>query len=141
MKNSEFIGTWKLVSYEVRRADGHVTYPWGNSPQGRLIYTGDGYVSVAMMGSDRKAFASTEIKHGTEEEKVAAVDSYISYSGTYEVKGSKVIHHVEISLFPNWVGKEQVRNFAFDGRRLMLSTDPAKGDEKRKTGHLIWERV
>ena len=141
MTDDRFTGTWRLVSYEVRRADGKVTYPWGEHPEGRLMYTGDGRVSVAMMASDRRKFSSREMKQGTQEEKVAAVDSYISYAGIYEVNGNKVIHHVEVSLFPNWVGKGQVRNFQFDGNRLTLSTDPAPGDEKRKTGHLIWERI
>jgi hypothetical protein len=141
MLANPFAGTWKLVSYEVRRADGRVSYPWGEHPEGRLIYTGDGHVSVAMMASDRRKFDAGEMKHGTLEEKAAAIDSYISYSGTYEVGGGKVVHHVEVSLFPNWVCKDQVRNFQFDGDRLMLSTDPAPEDEKRKTGHLIWERI
>jgi len=142
MTRNPFAGTWKLVSYEVSRADGKVTYPWGDSPQGRLMYSEDGYVSVAMMGSDRTRFAARELKLGTPQEKVAAVDSYISYAGRYEVVGgNKVVHRVEVSLFPNWVGKDQVRSFQFDGNRLMLATEPDPSDEKRKTGHLIWERI
>jgi hypothetical protein len=142
MASNPFAGTWKLVSYEVRRADGKVTYPWGDSPQGRLMYSEDDYVSVAMMGSDRTRFAARELKLGTPQEKVAAVDSYISYAGRYEVVGgNKVVHHVEVSLFPNWVGRDQVRSFKFDGNRLMLTTEPDPNDEKRKTGHLIWERL
>ena len=142
MTRNPFAGTWKLVSYEVRRADGKVTYPWGDSPQGRLMYSEDGHVSVAMMGSDRTAFAARELKLGTPQEKVAAADSYISYAGRYEVvDGNRVVHHVEVSLFPNWVGKDQVRSFQFDSNRLMLTTEPDPSDEKRKTGHLIWERI
>ena len=106
-----------------------------------MTYTGDGNVSVEMMASNRKSFDAREMKLGTPEEKVAAVDSYISYAGTYEVDGSRVVHHVKVSLFHNWVGKDQVRNFQFAGDRLMLSTDPAPEDEKRKTGHLVWERI
>jgi len=141
MTDDRFTGTWKLMSYEVRRADGMVTYPWGEHPEGRLTYAEDGQVSVAMMASSRRKFDAREMKYGTPEEKVAAVDSYISYAGTYEVNGNKVIHHVDVSLFPNWIGKDQVRNFQFDGKLLMLSTDPAPGDEKQKTGHLIWGKI
>ena len=141
MADDRFTGTWKLMSYEVRSVGGRVICPWGEHPEGRLTYTDDGHVSVAMMASGRRRFDAREMKHGTPEEKVAAVDSYISYAGTYEVDGNKVIHHVEVSLFPNWVGEDQVRNFQFDDELLMLSTDPAPGDEKQKTGHLIWEKI
>ena len=141
MDSDSFVGTWKLVSYEVRSADGKVIYPWGKKPEGRLMYASDGHVSVARMAPDRPKFEARELKFGTPEEKVAAVDKYISYAGRYEVQGDKVVHHVEVCLFPNWVGKDQKRNFRFDGNRLYLSTDPDPRDEKHKTGYLIWERV
>jgi hypothetical protein len=141
MVNDSFVGTWKLISYEVRSADGKVIYPWGEKPEGRLMYADDGHVSVAMMAPGRPKFEARELKLGTAEEKVAAVDKYISYAGRYEVQGDKVVHHVEVCLFPNWVGKDQKRNFRFEGRRLYLSTDPDPRDEKQKTGYLIWERV
>lgn len=141
MTAKPFIGVWRLVSYEVRRSDGTATYPWGQHPQGRLIYTADGHVSVAMMAEGRSRFDARELKLGSVEEKAAAADSYISYTGRYEVRGNKVVHHVEVSLFPNWVGADQQRNYSFDGERLMLSTDPHPGDAKGKTGHLVWERM
>ena len=141
MTRNLFIGTWKLISYEVRRPDGRVTYPWGQDLIGRLIYTEDGHVSVAMTRADRSRLAAKNFKDGSLEEKAAAADYYISYSGRYETQGSKVTHHVEVSLFPNWMGKEQIRNFEFDGNRLFLSTDPDPNDDKQRTGHLIWERM
>ncbi len=141
MASDSFVGTWKLISYEVRAADGKVTYPWGDKPEGRLMYSEDGHVSVAMMAPDRPLFEARELKLGTAEEKVAAVDKYISYAGRYEVQGDKVVHHVEVCLFPNWVGKDQKRNFQFEGNRLYLNTDPDPRDEKQKMGYLIWERV
>jgi len=141
MVDDSFVGTWKLLSYEVRSTDGKVIYPWGERPEGRLMYAADGHVSVAMMAPDRPKFEARELKLGTAEEKVAAVDRYISYAGRWEVQGDKVVHHVEVCLFPNWVGRDQKRNFKFEGDRLYLSTDPDPRDEKQKTGFLIWERV
>lgn len=141
MAENLFVGTWKLISYEVRAADEKVTHPWGEHPEGRLMYSGDGHVSVAMMAPDRPRFESRELKFGTPEEKIAAVDRYISYAGRYEIQGNKVVHHVEVCLFPNWVGRDQKRNFKFEGNRLYLSTDPDPRDGKRKTGYLIWERL
>ena len=141
MARNPFSGTWRLLSYEVRSTAGETRYPWGQDPVGFLIYSDDGYVSVAMMGANRPRFEAKDIKKGTDEEKIAAVDTYISYCGRYEVQGDTVIHHVEVCLFPNWVGNDQKRTFKFDGDRLLLSTEPIVAGEMQLTGHLIWERV
>ena len=140
MTHDPFIGTWRLLSYEIRRADGEIKYPWGQDPVGLLIYSGDGYMSVAMMSVGRNRFTDKDVKKGTKEEKATAVDTYVSYSGRYEVQGDMVIHHVEVCLFPNWVGNEQKRTFQFDGNRLTLST-PLPGGDIQRSAHLVWERV
>jgi hypothetical protein len=105
------------------------------------MYNDDGYVSVAMMSANRPRFGAKDIKKGTTEEKVAAVDTYISYCGRYEVQRDTVTHHVEVCLFPNWVGNDQIRTYEFDGGRLLLSTEPIVAGEKQWTSHLLWERV
>lgn len=140
MKHDPFIGTWRLLSYEIRRADGEIKYPWGQDPVGLLIYSGDGYMSVAMMSANRTRFVDKDVKKGTNEEKAAAVDTYVSYSGRYEINEDTVIHRVDVCLFPNWVGNDQKRTFQFDGNRLTLST-PLPGGDMQRSAHLVWERV
>jgi hypothetical protein len=140
LKN-EFVGTWKLKSYEVRWASGKVTYPFGEKPEGRLTYSENGFVSVNIMATNRRNFEERELKLGTPDEKVAAADTYISYSGRYDLDGDKIKHHVEVCLFPNWVGKDQVRIFDLNGYTLALKTLPDPRDEQGKQGYLIWERV
>ena len=105
MSKKAFVGTWKLKSYEVRWASGKVTYPFGGRPEGRLTYSENGFVSVNIMATNRRSFEARELKLGTPEEKVAAAETYISYSGRYNLDGDKIKHHVEVSLFPNWVVK------------------------------------
>jgi hypothetical protein len=78
---------------------------------------------------------------GTTEEKLKAIETYIHYCGPYEVKGDKVIHHVEVSLFPNWVGTDQMRFFEFSGNRLTLSTPPFERGGIQHSAVMIWERV
>ena len=80
MTHDPFVGTWRLLSYEIRRADGEIKYPWGQEPVGLLIYSGDGYMSVAMMSASRTRFVDKDVKKGSNEEKAAAVDTYVSYS-------------------------------------------------------------
>ena len=106
----DFLGTWKLVSIKTREADGRVFKRGRRS--GYIMYGDDGYMSVALMKEDRPKFASGDIGGGTVEEKVAAVEGYMSYCGWYEVKDDRVVHHIEVSLFPNWVGVKQARAIA-----------------------------
>ena len=72
---------------------------------------------------------------------MAAVEGYVSYCGRYEVNGDKVIHHIEVSLFPNWVGVRQERMYELDGDRLTLSTPLMLVGGRRLSTHLIWERA
>ncbi|WP_218776780.1 lipocalin-like domain-containing protein [Nostoc sp. T09] len=140
MQNN-LVGTWKLLSCETRTANGQVFYPLGDNPSGYIIYTENGYVSVAMMRANRPQFQAGDIAAGTVEEKVAAADSYISYCGTYEIQDNQVIHHVEVSFFPNWVGVNQVRFVKLNGDILNLSTPPMLVNGIEIVGSLIWQRV
>lgn len=53
MAKKPLIGVWRLVSLELRGADGQVQYPYGSDPVGYLIYDEDGYMSVAVMATNR----------------------------------------------------------------------------------------
>jgi len=141
MKHSAFVGTWRLVSLEMRKPDGQVSYLLGRDAVGYIMYTEDGYMSVAMMSGDRPKFTAGDFRRGTTEEKVAAADTYISYCGRYEIRGDKIIHHIAVSFFPNWVGVEQERLFEFSGGRLSLSTPPFLAEGVQQTAHLVWERL
>jgi hypothetical protein len=141
MSTDRFVGAWRLLSLEARTSTGDVSYPYGKDAAGYLLYAGEGYMSVSVMQACRTNFASPDDLQAPAEEKLAAFDTYSSYSGRYEVRGQKVIHHVEISLFPNWTGKEQERYFELSGDRLTLSAPPILigGVEQKLVA--IWQRL
>src|SRR5215207_3428430 len=141
MASNPFIGTWRLVSFEHRTLDGQIICPQGDNPLGYLIYNEQGYMSVAFMSAHRVGFASGDIRGGSAEEKVAAFDSYISLCGKYEIEGQKVYHHIEVSLFPDWIGVTQERFFEFTENRLSLSAAPFLLNGRQRTVHVIWERA
>jgi len=140
LMSEKFIGTWKLISFEMR-SDDQVTYPLGKDPVGYLIYSSEGYMSAALMASNRRRFSSMDLMKATTEELVAAAGTYIAYCGKYEVTKDKVTHLVEVSLFPNWVGEKQERFYEFEGDKLTLSTPQMVLGGKQQTGHLVWKRV
>jgi len=59
----------------------------------------------------------------------------------YEVDDDRVVHHIEVSLFPNWVEVKQERMFELNGDRLTLSTPLMLVGGRQLSTHLIWERV
>jgi hypothetical protein len=143
MGTSAFWGTWRLVVFEVRGPEGEVSHPFGTDAAGFLMYGQDGYMAAALMMAKRANFASADILEASPEEKAAAFDSYSSYCGRYEVKGSRVIHHIQCSQLPNWSGTDQERFFEFseDGKRLTLRTPPMLAGGVERTLVAVWERV
>ena len=141
MPADRFVGAWRLLSLEARSSTGDVSYPYGQDAAGYLLYSGEGYMSVSVMQARRTNFASPDALQAPAEEKRAAFDTYSSYSGRYEVRGQKVIHYVEISLFPNWSGKEQERFFAFSGDRLTLTAPPMRIRGVEQNLVAIWQRM
>ena len=138
MVAAPLIGAWRLVAMEYRYADGRVRYPYGRDASGYIIYTADERMSATLMGGDRAPFG-TEYRRGEGgAAKAAAFESYLSYAGRYEFLGDRVVHHVEIALIPDWVGNALVRLAAFEGERLVLSTEP---DGEGRVTVITWERV
>ena len=134
------VGTWRLKLWETRTTDGRVTYPLGRDAVGYLIYTAGGHIAVPMMRANRPAFASDDLLGGTVEEQATAAAGYVTYCGRYEVRNGTVIHRVELSLFPNWVGSTQVRFAEVEADEVTITTDPlAIGGET--VNRLVWERV
>ncbi len=136
-----FVGAWVLRACEHRHDNGKVTYPVGQNPHGLILYTPDGYMSAALMNPKRSNFQSEELYGGTPQEKAAAMSGYVHYAGRYEVRKEFVVHHVEVSLFPNWVGTVQQRYYRFYEDKLELRTNPFIFDGQRQTAYLIWERA
>lgn len=140
-----FVGTWRLLSMETHTDSGRIVYPLGPDARGVVIYSEAGYMNVSIMAGERPFFSSDAGigQRGTTAELVGAMKSYLSYAGPFEVLDDRVVHHVEISLFPNWIGTDQTRYYRFVDRRLYLSTEPlaADGVLSGRGALLSWERA
>jgi hypothetical protein len=141
MSSNPLVGTWRLLSWENRTLDGQVSRPLGDQASGYIAYTQDGYVFVAIMGAARRRFVAEDLLGGSTAEKADAAETYVSYCGRYEFHGETVLHHVELSLFPNWIDATQERLVEISGDRLTLSTRPLLLQGRQQTAHLLWQRV
>ncbi|MBD3172289.1 hypothetical protein GF326_07440 [Candidatus Bathyarchaeota archaeon] len=64
----DFVGTLRLLSVETHREDGSLHRR--GERKGYLIYSREGYMSVAFMKEARSKFASGDIRGGTVDEKI-----------------------------------------------------------------------
>jgi hypothetical protein len=140
----QLIGTWRMAAYTAERDDGDAIYPLGQDLQGYIMYAADGHMSVNLMKPGRPKFSSGDIMRSTAEERAAAAEGYFAYAGTYEIDEAKkmVVHHVEYSLYPNWVGMDQHRLVILEGNRLELrSPKPVVVSGEQRTLRVRWERT
>ncbi len=141
MKAEDFVGTYRGRGHDQVARDGTVS-KLASGGDGRLVYTADGTVIVMSTRAGRKrrpaSVSGNDLSGATMEEKAATAEGVVAYAGHYEVKGDQVLHHVEVSFFPNWVGTTNVRRFRWQGNMLILSTPPdAQGAVRR----IHWEKM
>jgi hypothetical protein len=110
-------GTWTLVEWTA--SDGSETlHPSGPDAVGRIIYSGDGYMSAFLARGDGWSDA-------------------LAYSGSWERLGEgEVVHRVSLSTRRGFVGAELVRFVSWEGEDLVLTTPPRDGWVNR----LRWRR-
>jgi Lipocalin-like domain len=142
----QVIGAWTLVAF-VSRLDGGPPAPvFQRATEGVIMYSADGYVSVNIMVPGRTRFAAEDYFAASTAELKEAAAGYVAYAGPFRVDEAKqqMIHDIDVSLFPNWVGVAQIRDARLDGDTLTLSTDNQPmptADGRSLTFELIWNRV
>ena len=136
------VGTWKLVSAEQTLKDGTTRSDprFGAKGKGFLMYQRDGYMCADLVNPDRPKWA--DHVHPTPEEKLAAADGTFAYCGRYEidVKQKQIVHLPQVATDPGYVGSQQIRPYAFEGDRLILS-DVVKNDPTVARWKIVWEKT
>jgi hypothetical protein len=68
----------------------------------------------------------------------AILAGYIAYFGTFEIDEASrtVVHHIEASLVPSWVGTGLRRAYEFGDRSQLILTATSERDSTR----LVWQR-
>ena len=141
MEAAELVGVWRLVSWTARAADGTVTHPFGEGVTGQIIYTAGGEMAVQIAGAGRPDHPTEDPFGGSGAQQAAAFASYLAYSGRFAVEEDAVVHLVEQSLFPNWVGGAQRRLATLEGGELVLRTAPMAVGGSTVVNELRWRRV
>jgi Lipocalin-like domain len=137
----QLLGTWRLVSWERHLTEtGESLAPFGKSPSGFLSYGRDGRM-LGLMVSERRP-KPTDLTKLSDQERVELFNTVVAYGGTFAVRGTQVVHEVDISWNETWTGTTQVRDFHIEGDRLTFSVGPQVGVYgRRSTAVLVWDKV
>lgn len=119
-------GTWKLVRTKAEAEDGSLLpAPFGGEHTiGRLVLGADGRMMGAIMDG------RPEIPAGEKRQR-----SF--YSGIYTYDGKQLVTRVDVSIDPDRVGSDQVRDVRFEGDMMVLSP-PLRRFNGRMEKHSLW---
>ncbi|HZE12081.1 MAG TPA: lipocalin-like domain-containing protein [Burkholderiales bacterium] len=123
---NQLIGTWDFIVAQVKAPDGKISFPFGESPKGMLIFTPDGRFTQIHVASDVPKIASNNRLTGTPEEYADIMRRSISVFGTYTIDETKktVTYHIVSASFPNWQGESQTRTIDKLTADEFINTNP-----------------
>ncbi len=129
----DLVGVWTLETTYTEDQDGKQVMIMGDNPQGRIMYTADGYMS-AMTGQGERQLPA----NASDADKAAAFDSFMSYSGRWSLSGNVVRHEIDHATDPNWVGGTRERTIDHQGDRMVFS---GLGPDGVTNAVIIWQRA
>jgi len=146
-QSNPLLGSWQLQRWAITYSDGRApTYPYGPDASGLIVYSGDGWMSACIARAPRPRLSGESVRHAPEAQRLAAFESYFSYAGPYTLREHQgqpqVVHTVTMSLNPNFVGTQQVRNMHFDadGQLTLSADDTVPQSDVVRHHRLLWRR-
>jgi lipocalin-like protein len=118
---SSIVGVWKLTNHGNKNpTTGAVTHPYGQHPQGYHVFSKGGRMMFTMFGENRKPPTGSS---PTDAERVALLQSVVSYIGTYRVEGAKVLIRIEANATPT-DASDRTYTAEISGNKLTLTAEP-----------------
>ena len=124
------VGTWVLKSFVTEFDDGSTHLPYGDRPQGRIVYTRGGFMSAHLWNPD------THVKGVA----LGEDPNYFSYCGDWSIEGNVVRHRVHAATEASWTGQDRLRSIALHGDLIELTAENVVFAGKHGRGVLIWTR-
>jgi hypothetical protein len=137
------VGTWKTVSFEIKRSNGEIHKPFGDHPDGQMVYTDNDRFSAQLAQPGRLQIKSGDMMDTSHEELTSNYRGFISYYGhyTYDAKSNTVLHHIEGSLFPNWENDTLKRFVKATKDKIELTTEPTFYGGEEIVASVTWKRI
>ncbi len=138
----QIIGSWRLNNFVLNNLTINKSIlPYGKNPIGILIFSADGFMSVSIMAEERTDFEIESLQMSSSEEKISAIETYLTYAGKWRLEKDKI--HVEVitSLLPNWKNKEHYRTFQLIDETLIFQTPKMKQGNFELMVELDWIKL
>jgi len=140
MRSEDLVGAWRELGRETVSADGSITPDVPRTSQ--IMYTPDGFMGVVNTPAKRARVGETSNPMSLDgisaQERAAAAEGVVAYTGRYEVDGDTVRHTIYSALNPNLVGTTQLRRATIVGDDLTLAAPP---DAKGNFFRIRWRRA
>lgn len=133
------VGAWSLVSFDVDEKGNGRKPRFGPDPVGYLIYSANERMAAVLAGTHRPKLESPSGTSASETDRTQALLNFLAYAGRYEVRGDRVFHHVEVSVFTNLMGTTLERQFKVEGDTLTIRTLPP--EIWGSSNVLVWKRA
>lgn len=139
--DTQFAGVWSLVKVENINPDSSITLPYGEHPQGSLVFETNGDYAIQILKAVRPKVAANDKNKATPEENAALVKGNNSHFGTYAVDTAKhtLTFKIEHAFYPNWEGTAQERSYTLENNVLRyIVTQTTNGGAI--TAVVVWKR-
>ena len=116
----QFVGSWSLVAVENINPDSSKTLPYGENPQGLLVFELNGDYAIQILKAVRPKVAANDKNKATPEENAALVQGNNSHFGTYSIDEANYVitFNVQHAFYPNWEGDVQQRSYTLENNVL-----------------------
>jgi hypothetical protein len=133
-------GTWIMDSAFEMLADRTRTTIYGPHPAGLLMVDRGGRYTLQIFRRDRPRFTSDDKTRGTEAEYRQAVLGSSTHFGNVRIDAARrqLIFKVEAASWPNWEGRQQVRDYRFENGLLSYQV-PVSANGTLATS--VWRKV
>ena len=134
------LGTWYLAeAYALGEQGQRLHDVYGRRPSGVIHYGADGRM-IALIAHDERPLLDGDRQAAPAEQRAAAYKSSMAYAGQFSFEDDWVLHHIDVSTYPNWVGTTLRRRAVWQDADLCLQTAPQMQDGVRTVIQLIWQR-
>ncbi len=123
-------GAWQRT--EIRMSFGPYEEVISDTEMALILFT-QGHYSTMRNLSDRSEFPKGPGRLETNEQKIAAFESFFANAGSYEVAGSKLTLRHILARNPRAVGGTVESEYRVEGDKLMISTTDNDGVVTRTT--------
>ena len=139
----QLVGTWTLISVDNIYPDSSRIHPYGDNPQGMLIFDENGNYAIQILKAIRPHIASGDKNKCTPEENAMMVQGSNSHFGKYSVEeaSNTITFNIAHASFPNWEGTTQKRSYTYTGNEIRYVVTHTTQGGQSVIAEVAWRRL